>query len=328
MSAGLLFVSMTTTALILGGGRWQVGLITSAKLLGLRTIVADISANAPGRALADQFVQIDTNDRIGLKKLAGQVKPQLILADQTDRLVPIAGYLNDSFGLPGISESVAERFTNKFTMRQSLEHSGIPMPGIRVVHSLQEANDAVPHLGLPVIVKPLQSQSSMGVRLVTAVDQLASAYATASGVGGPSVLVEQFIDGVEVTVESVSLNGNCSVLAISEKTHYSHNPCVARLLAYPPRFPNATMDRIRKTAKAVVEHLGLETGLSHAEYRVREGIPYLVEVAARGGGNGIASTIVPHVSGVDTYSVVIRNSSGRQRGASPNPIARGNSGVF
>ncbi len=159
-------------------------------------------------------------------------------------------------------------------------------------------------------MKPLQSQSSVGVRLVTAVDQLASAYATASAVGGPSVLIEQFIDGVEITVESVSLNGRCSVLAISEKAHYAHNPCVARLLAYPPRFPNATLDRIRKTARAVVEILGLETGLSHAEYRVREEIPYLVEVAARGGGNGIASTIVPHVSGVDTYSVVIRNLLG------------------
>ena len=111
-------------------------------------------------------------------------------------------------------------------------------------------------------------------------------------------------------MEGFSLDGRCTVLAVSEKAHYADNDCVARRLAYPPRFDDELMARIRATAQTVVQLLGLENGISHGEYRIRGGVPYLVEVAARGGGTRIASTIVPHVSGVNVYELLLRKLLG------------------
>jgi biotin carboxylase len=304
-------MEVSETVLVLGGSRWQLGIIRAVKRLGLKAIVADISPEAPGRAIADEFVQIDTNDRVGLCDIARSRGAALVLAEQTDRLVPVAGYINDELGLPGIRADVASRFTNKLTMRTQLEPADVPMPRYRAVSSASAAVDAAAWTGLPAIVKPLRAQSSIGVTLVSEPDQVAAAYETARGVGvGDQVLIEEFVDGLEVTVEAISIDGTCTVLAMSEKAHYTHRPCVARLLAYPPRLANDVIGRLRATAKRVVEYLGLENGLSHAEYRIRSGIPYLVEVAARGGGSGIASLIVPHVSGLDTYGLVIRRLLG------------------
>ncbi len=312
----------TKAVLVLGGGRWQLGVIEAVRRLGLRVVVADISADAPGRKLADEFVQIDTNDKAGLLEVARRIGAGLVLAEQTDRLVPVAGFINDTLGLPGITAAVAERFTNKLVMRRALEGTGAPMPRYEVVSSAAEAQEAARAIGLPVIVKPLQAQSSIGVTLVEDSAGVVPAFEEAQGAGsGGQALVEEFIDGLEVTVEGISIDGTCTVLAMSEKAHYAHRPCVARLLAYPPRLPAETLERLRATAKGVVEALGLETGISHAEYRVRDGIPYLVEVAARGGGTGIASVIVPHVSGLPTYELVIRRLLG-ERLTLPAPASR------
>jgi biotin carboxylase len=100
------------------------------------------------------------------------------------------------------------------------------------------------------------------------------------------------------------------MLAISEKEHYPHNECVASRLAYPPRFSELAIANIKRIASQVVEILGLVNGISHAEYRMRRDIPFLVEVGARGGGNRIASMIVPHVSGIDIYEMLIRSLLG------------------
>jgi hypothetical protein len=102
------------------------------------------------------------------------------------------------------------------------------------------------------------------------------------------ILVEEFIDGTKVTVEGFSVAGKCCVLAISEKAHYDFNPCVARRLAYPPRFDQEITARIVEVAENVVNSLGLQDGISQGEYRLREGIPHL----ATRHGKDISSRLV------------------------------------
>jgi carbamoyl-phosphate synthase large subunit len=302
-------VAARPSALVLGGSRWQVDVIRRAAELGLRTIVADISASAPGRACANTFVEIDTNDREGLLKLARAERVDAVIAEQTDRVVPVAAYLNEQLRLPGIDPATARVFTDKYAMRNALAaaRAGVMMPRYAEVRSAGEALEHARAWGYPVVLKPKTSQASLGVFKVDDADELRRFFGQTvrhAGTGG-AVLVEEFIDGTEVTVEAFSLDGRCHVLAVSEKAHYAFNPCVARRLAYPPRFEPPVLDRVRSVAARVVETLGLRDGISHAEYRVRDGVPYLIEVAARGGGNRIASLIVPHVSGVDMYELLI-----------------------
>ena len=303
--------------LVIGGGVWQCDLIRSVRGQGLRAIVADISPEAPGRALADVFVAHDTNDVDGLCALVRSHDVRFVLADQTDRLVPVAAQINARLGLPGIRPEVALRFTDKFAMRNALSGSSVvKMPRYAEISDLADARRRAEEWGFPVVLKPKQAQASLGVFKVDDPQSLAVRFPAALAHSRDGrILIEEFVQGPEVTVEALSAGGRCHVLAVSEKAHYATNPCVARLLAYPPRFPGTVMEKVRSTAARVVETLGLIDGLSHAEYRVRDGEPFLVEVAARGGGNRIASTIVNHVSGLDVYAFLLRRRLG-----DPSPL--------
>ncbi len=293
--------------LILGGSTWQLGIIQRALDLGLKTLVADISESAPGRQLAHEFIQIDTNDKVQLAAIARNKGVDAVIAEQMDRVVPVAAYINQRLGLHGILPEIALRFTNKHVMRNCLAGTDIPMPKYSEIDSLDDARACIEQWGgYPVVLKPKNLNASLGVFKVDNLKDLHKFYGqTKSITGNEKILLEEFIDGVEITVEGFSANGKCQVLAVSEKEHYPHNECVASRLAYPPRFSKEVIDRIVKNGEKVVETLGLQDGISHAEYRVKDGIPFLVEVNARGGGNMIAPMIVPHVSGVDVYKMWI-----------------------
>jgi biotin carboxylase len=300
------------SVLFLGGSRWQADFIGRAASLGVRALVADISGDAPGRAKADRFVQMDTSDREALLALARREGVRAVIAEQSDRVVPVAGFLNEQLGLPGIDLATAHRFTDKLAQRRALEGSGIAMPRYAEVRSVAAAAEHAARWGYPVVIKPKSAQASLGVFKIADAAMLALRFpdALAHAADG-ALLVEEFVDGLEVTVEAFSIDGRCHVLAVSEKAHYADNPCVACRLAYPPRLAAAVHERLRADAARAVEALGLRQGISHAEYRLRDGVPHLVEAAARGGGNRIASVIVPHVSGVDVYALLMDAVLGR-----------------
>jgi biotin carboxylase len=303
---------MKRCALILGGGVFQLDLIRRVQTLGYRAVVTDISADAAGSTVADEFVAVDTNDRVALLDVARQHRVQLVLGDQADRVVPIQGWLNSRLGLPGIDEATAERFTNKLAMRDALARTGVAMPRYAVASSLAAARKLAASMGYPVVLKPKLSWASMGVFKVDSPDELAQHYPeTLRHAADGRILVEEFVDGLEITVEGYCHGGRFYLLAVSEKAHFAHQVCVARRLAYPPRLPANVLERIERDAARVVEGLGLREGISHAEYRLRDEIPYLIEVAARGGGNRISSLIVPHVSGVDCYELLVRRLEGQ-----------------
>jgi biotin carboxylase len=325
------------TVMVIGGGQWQLGIIHRAKQLGLATVVTDRSAVAPARGIADVFVAVDATDLEAMLAVANRYRVDVVIAEGSDRHVPTAAYLNQQLGLNGIVPEVANRFTNKLAMRRGLRGTGVRMPRYAEVRSIREVGELAVDWGYPVVLKPKQSQASVGVHLAETPSDIEQSFprTMAESTDG-CILVEEFISGPEITVEALSIDGVCSVLAISEKEHYGHNRCVARRLAYPPRYSVDLLARISDTAQRVVESLGLRDGLSHAEYRIQDDQPYLVEVAARGGGNAIASTIVPHVSGVDVYRLLLTKLMGeavvlpsrKQRAAvlefldlAPGPIA-------
>jgi biotin carboxylase len=302
---------MKKVALCLGGSLWQLDLIRAVQARGYRALVADRSPDCPGHEIADVYCQVDTDDVSALLQVARQHSVRLVLAEQTDRVVPVAAELIERLGLPGMHLDVARRFTDKLVMRQSLVASNVPMPAFQEVTRLEQVLRFVAENHYPIILKPRRSQSSIGVFKAHNDSQLRAAFPhTIAKSSGTSILVEEFIEGTEITVEGLCINRVHEVLAVSEKEHYDFNPCVARRLAYPPRFSAPLLSRIRQIANEVVHALGLRDGLTHAEYRINNGEPYLIEVAARGGGTRIAPIIVPWVSGVNVYDIWLRRLEG------------------
>ncbi len=300
---------MKTKALILGGGVWQLDIIKKAKLMGFHVIVADISSSSPGKDIADEFLCIDTNDKEGLLMYAKEKSVKIVIGEQTDRVVPIAAYLNEQLSLnAGIKPEIAKRFTDKFLMHEVLKENGIRVHEYQKISTIQEAKLFGEKYGYPLIIKPISSQSSLGVFKIDSPDQLGEHLAqTMKYSDDGCVLVEQFVRGTELTVEGISIDSIAYPLAVSEKEHFKYNECVAKKIIYPPAYNDVQIAGISGYIKTVVETLGLVNGIFHAELKYFNGEAFLLEVAARGGGHKIASIIAPFVSGVDIYECFIKS---------------------
>lgn len=283
---------------ILGGGQWQVPTIRLAKALGYRTLVTYIYADRPGYAWADEHAVMDISDREGTLRIARQYRIDGIVCDTTDVGVPTMAYVADKMGLPGIGYETALNFTDKYRMRSITSAAGVPNPPFRLADSAEAACKAAADINFPAVIKPLDNQSSRGVHIVHSPREIEAAYSDAArSTRADHILVEGFLKGVEVTVESVCINGEVTALGISDKDHFSHRVEVAKRLTYPADFPNPILEQIRDVNQRVINALGLRTGITHAEYMVTESDVYLVEIAARGAGSRVYSDIVPYLAG-------------------------------
>jgi carbamoyl-phosphate synthase large subunit len=165
-----------------------------------------------------------------------------------------------------------------------------------------------------VVVKPIANQSSRGVIKVDVCDRevINEAYQYAK-VHTPDgrVIVEEYIGGIELTVDGVKLNdGIHYCLATSFKEHYEHNTMIARALWFANSHPNIDYAQLYEQHNRLIEYMELPFGLTHAEYKYYNGKFYLIEVAARGGGTNISSHIVPITEWYRLGESIVANGNG------------------
>ena len=257
---------------------------------------------------------VDARD--ALLARASELRPDAVVTDQTDGAVSVVAWLCEQLGLPGVGTECAERFTDKFQMRTALAAAGFNMPAFARCESLAECAESAEAIGWPVMIKPPASQSSLGVNRVDDPAQLGAAFEEAASLGGYAVLVEEFLDGVEFTVEGCAGKEGHVSLCISQKSHYEHRPMVADALVYSPTHPEYDYAALRDLNDRVVGALGLPFGLTHAEYKWTGAEFQLVEIAARGCGTWVTSHLVPALTGVDPYPFFLSAAFGESPPAS------------
>jgi carbamoyl-phosphate synthase large subunit len=308
---------------VLGGGEWQLPTISLARSMGYRVLCTDMYEERPGYELADAHHRVDITDREGTLRVARDYDIGGIVCDTTDAGVRTMAFVAAELGLSGISSEVAARFTNKHLMREVTAAAGIPSPAFDLLRDLDDADRVAKRIGFPLVTKPIANQSSRGVRIVRSAAELEAAVAEAARFsGGEGILVEGFLDGVEVTVEGFCIDGEPYVAGISDKSHFAHRPEVASRLTYPADAPPATLETIRATNHAVVQALGMETGITHAEYMVVGDTVYLVEIAARGGGSRVYSHIAPYLAGAPIAEFYLKRVMGEAMDIRPDGRAR------
>jgi carbamoyl-phosphate synthase large subunit len=295
------------TLLILGGGKFQIPLINKAKNFGLTVWIVDRDTNAPGAKYADHLIPSSITDVSSILSHIGNTHIDAVCTDQTDVGVRTVAELASTLGLKGIGPNIAKRFTNKYCMRELLQKQGLPVPKFIKIKELEEADAFIEDTGFPLIIKPPSSQSSKGVFLLRSREEFITHFPITKNESTEEyVILEEFIEGIEYTVESFVSRGGVYTLAISDKKHLQFNPCVAIRLTYPPDNCNIVCSLLKSMNENAINALGLSFGITHAEFRIRNGIPYLIEIAARGGGTYIASDIIPAISGIDVYELLIR----------------------
>jgi biotin carboxylase len=278
--------------LVLGAGPAQLGLLEAAQARGLWLAVVDRDTTAPGFRLASRRCILSTEDEPAIERLASALEVDGVISPGTDWPVAVAARLAERLGLPhAISPQTAVVATNKIRQRERLADAGVPQPRSWIVG----AEDDLPDAELPVVVKAPDRQGQKGLTLVRSRAELADAVATARGAARSGLaLVEQLVDGPEVTVVGFSVDGEYVPLIVTD-----------RLVADPPAFgvalahvfPSHVGGLSPDVAGAAVAALGIENGPTYTQLRIGPNGPEVIEVAARLGG-GHDAELVERATGV------------------------------
>ena len=291
---------MPKAFVLTGGSRSQLGLLEQARALGHEVCVVDGSESAPLLAEADYRVVRSFADVTGvLAELEGQgIEPEAVATMGSDQAVLPTAQLAERLGLPGLPVETARTVADKRRMRAAFERAKVRCPKGREAASFAEAEQAFHQLGPPVVVKPVDGSAQRGVTEVSAEGELADAVdrALAASKTG-AVVLEQYLDGEEYTVNGFLLDREYFPMSVTRRLLHPPPPlgvCIAH--RYPSLLANE--QPLFELARAASLAVGLGTGPSYVQVRMRDGAPWAIEVGARLGG-GKDAELAKLVTGFD-----------------------------
>jgi biotin carboxylase len=290
--------------LVLGAGPAQLGLLEAARARAdLDVIAVDRDPGAVGFALADERAVLSSEDEEGIDRLARARDVAGIVSPGSDWPVGIAARIADRIGLPHpIDPRSGALATSKSRQREAFAAAGVPH-----ARALDPRDASLP---FPCVVKAPDRQGQRGLALVHDPAGLEAAVRAAlaeSRFG--SVLVEEHVDGPELTVNAFTLDGRFHALAVTD-----------RLTAEPPAFGVAlahawpsvhASEHVVDTARAAVEALGIRSGPSYTQLRLGPDGPVVMEVAARLGG-GHDAELCRVATGVDLNALAVAAALGER----------------
>lgn len=301
--------------LVIAGSKWQIPIVKKIKNMGHSPIVVNLYEDSPAFEYADKYGVMDILDKSACLNFAKENKIDAVLSEECDIAMPVVAYVADKIGLSALSCEMASLYTNKFEMREFCKINGLSYPQFRKCKNIDEAKEFLLLIGKKIIIKPLDANSSRGVFSIDNVEDLEKYFPLAMEYSKAEqcVLAERYINGVEFTVDGIKTPEKHYTMAISQKKHYEHNPNIACELYFSHNSEEFNYDKLKEINDKFVNISGLEFGLTHAEYKYEDGEFYLIEIAARGGGNLISSDIVPIMTGIDNYQYLINCSLGDVR---------------
>lgn len=286
--------------------------IEKAKTMGLEVAVVDLNPLAPGIPLADYYFEISTIDEEEIVKTAKIYKPDGVMTLATDMPMRSVASVAEFLDLPGISPDVALKATDKIAMINCFKEANVPSPWFYVVSSMKEFKDLLKGISFPFILKPNDSSGSRGVVLIDNPDKAIDGYKYSKSISKSGlVLVEEFMEGPEVSVEIITCNGQSTILAVTDKLTTGDPYFVEMGHSQPSMLPDETVAKIKEISLLALKALGIDNSPSHVELIVTKDGPKLVEVGARMGGDCITSHLVPLSTGIDMVKASIELALGK-----------------
>lgn len=292
--------------LIIGASVLQLPAIQKAKEKGYYVGVIDYNPNAVGVPYADEFFEVSTIDADGVTEVAKTFCPDGIMTLATDMPMRSIAQATRACGLPGITAETALKSTDKGEMIKAFEAHGVAHPWYRIVNTEKELRETADRITYPCIMKPTDNSGSRGVVLVKDREALIDAYEythAQSRSGG--VIVEEYLCGNEVSVEIMVVDGEPTVLQITDKLTTGAPHFVEMGHSQPSRLPDAPQEAIRALASAAVRAVGIGCGPAHVEIMMTEKGPKMIELGARMGGDCITTHLVPLSTGIDMVSATM-----------------------
>lgn len=295
---------------VIGGSYLQLPLVLKAQEMGLEVHCFAWKDGAVCENVADFYYPISIIEKDIILEKCREIGIDGVTSIASDLAVLTVNYIANHLGLTGNNDAFSYIQTNKYAMRRCFDEAGVPSPRYHRLSSTQ----SIPSFGdwrWPLIVKPTDRSGSRAVQKVETQEQLRAAVQEAIGVSfAGEAIVEEFITGVEVSVESISWKGEHYVLQITDKVT-TEDRFVEIAHHQPSLLPGIIKERIRDIVREALTAMHVENGASHAELKITgEGDICIMEIGARMGGGFIGSHLVPLSTGYDYTRGVIEIALG------------------
>lgn len=295
---------------IIGASYLQQPLVKKAKEMGIYSICFAWEEGAVCKKLCDKFYPISTIDRDAILKVCREEKIDGIITIASDVATLTVNYVAEQMGLIGNPDKYSQTATNKYLMRQCFMEHDVPSPKFCLTDGI--IPDAVRFFHFPIIVKPTDRSGSRGVEKVEMIDDLQPAVERACNESfQKKAVIEEFVEGREISVESISFKSKHYILQITDKVTTGAPFFVELEHHQPSSLSEEIKAKVRDVVLNALEALHIQYGASHAELKITEdGDIRVIEIGARMGGDFIGSNLVELSTGYDFLRCVIEVALG------------------
>lgn len=304
--------------LIIGASVLQLPAIKKAKELGHYVAVADYNPHAIGIPYADEYYNASTIDIAAITDVALRFRPDGIMTLATDMPMRSVAAATTALGLSGITMETAVKATDKGEMIRTFKEYGVESPWYYVVENNIQLQKILDRLTYPCVIKPTDNAGSRGVMLVENPVQLEPAYnySLRQSRGG-AVIIEEYMQGHEVSVEVIVSDNNINILAVTDKITTGSPYFVEMGHTQQSTLPDEAICKIRDLAIRAVRAVGIDNGPAHVEIMLTATGPKMIELGARMGGDCITTHLVPLSTGIDMMKATIDISLGLRPDITP-----------
>ena len=299
-------------AMVVAGGIPQIELIRQLKDRGIVTVLVDGSASALAVPYADIFYHVNIFDIEAVKSIAVREKVDFLITVCADQVLLVVAQISEMLGLPCyIDYKTAQDVSDKIRMKRIFRENGIPTTNYVELQSLNM--EKISRLSYPMVVKPVDAYSSKGVRKAENAEELRRYYAEAEQISrSGGVIVEEYFEGEEISVDAFVLDGKAKVLAVtnSDKVKDRDRFVIFRG-KYPAKASPAVLKQIDEIAQKIADAFGLVNAplliqLLHNGDRVS-----VLEFCARTGGN-MKWLLIKYSCGVDVIKATVDITLGKK----------------
>lgn len=306
--------------MVLAGGNDQCALIEELRryFMGdVEIILVDMSDKVKAIAYADKFLQISTMDKLAVLKAAQKAEIDYIITACGDQPLSTMAYVSAQLGTPSyLTEQDVRDLTNKRFMKDKMIANGIPTA--RYIYINKSWNNILPDFTYPLVVKPVDSNGSKGVKKVFCPDELDLSLreAFSFSISG-DVIIEEFKSGEELSCDFYVEDGVAKILSITASRKIKENEKSFTIVqSYYPAPVAYSEDKVCEIAQRIVDAWGLRDTPLLVQMIV-DGDEYnVLEFSARMGG-GSKYHLIQVLSGVDIMKVYVEMVMGKKPHVEP-----------
>jgi len=290
--------------LIFGVGPLQKSIIERCKLKGLFTIGIDPMEDAACKDEVDAFEVVGGQDFEKTLDVAKRYNVKGIITAATDKPLVMMARIAERLNLPFFSIETAEWSTDKLLMKEKFMEADIPCAKGFLLNNLKELENHI--IEYPVIVKPRDNSGSRGVIYCKDLCEVEQAVQEAlQYTKKESVLIEEFIEGKEYSIEAIHYKGETHIIQFTEKitTDFPYNVEIGHI--QPADLSAEHQDEIKSLVAEIAQSLKFKNCASHTEVKINSKGIFVIETSPRLGGGFITSTLVPLSVGVNMEDILI-----------------------